>query len=262
MAAKKKLSKTAPASKKAKAARPDVKVFIAEYLIDGIGRRAAIAAGYSPASAASQASRLLKSVKVRAEIAKVRAKIIAKVEDATGVTLVRIVRELALIALTDTRELNEFVVDCCRYCYGENYGYQRTVGEFNRDHERWLARPRKKTDEFDEQGGIGFDALKGPNAKCPECAGQGHGRSIIKDARYLSPGAAALYAGVKQTKDGTQVLMHSKVDALEKLMRHLGGYAVDNQQTQSSLAEAVAAFVGEIHASGGSRPPIRPGERS
>ena len=254
---KKNLPKTAPASKKAKPARPDVKVFIAAYLIDGIGRRAAIAAGYSPATAASQASRLLKSVKVRAEIAKVRAKVIAKVEAATGVTLVRIVRELAAIALTDTRELNEFIVGCCRYCHGVDFGYQSNVAEMNAAYEKWLAKPRKKAEEFDERGGVGFDHRLAPHPKCPECAGRGVGVNVVKDTRNLSPGAAALYAGVKQTKDGLQVLMHSKDAALEKLMRHLGGYAVDNKQKQSTFAEALAAFVGEIHASGGSRLPIR-----
>ena len=258
MAMKKKLPRTGPSSKNAKPARPDVNVFIAEYLTDGIGRRAAIAAGYSPATAASQASRLLKSVKVRSEIAKVRARVSAKVEDATGIRLTRIVRELAAIALTDTRELCEYIVGACRHCHGVDFGYQSTVAEMNCDYEKWLAMPRKRVDEFDERGGIGFDPKIAPHPECPECAGRGIGVSVIKDTRNFSPGALALYAGVKQTKDGLQVLMHSKDAALEKLMRHLGGYAVDNKQKQSTFAEALAAFVGEIHASGGSRLPIRP----
>lgn len=42
--------------------------FIAEYLVDGIATQAAIRAGYSEDTAASQASRLLRNVKVQAKL--------------------------------------------------------------------------------------------------------------------------------------------------------------------------------------------------
>lgn len=67
--ARKTTAKAKSAAKPAKVGKPDVKVFIAEYKIDRNGRRAAIAAGYSAASADSTASRLLKTAKVKAELA-------------------------------------------------------------------------------------------------------------------------------------------------------------------------------------------------
>ena len=85
--------------------RPDVNVFIREYLRDSNGRRAAIAAGYSAASADSQASRLLKNVKVRAEIDSNRAELLAKVQADTGITLERVLREIARIGFFDPRKL-------------------------------------------------------------------------------------------------------------------------------------------------------------
>jgi hypothetical protein len=57
-----------------------------------------------------------------------------------------------------------------------------------------------------------------------ECFGKGLGRTYVNDTRKLSPAAAALYAGIKQTKDGIEVKMHSKLDAMERLCRHLGLY--------------------------------------
>jgi phage terminase small subunit len=52
---------------------PKQRAFVDAYLIDSNGKKAAIAAGYSPGSAAVEASRLLKHAKVAAEIANRRA---------------------------------------------------------------------------------------------------------------------------------------------------------------------------------------------
>ena len=243
----------------ARVGSPDVKVFIAEYLIDSNGRRAAIAAGYSPRSADSTASRLLRSDKVKAEIAKVRTRVVAMVEERVGITLARVVEEAANILRADPRDLSEWIVGCCRHCHGEGFKRQRTVAELNSAYEKWVKKPRKELgEEFDQEGGIGFYALRAPHPSCPECAGYGQGRAILKDTRSLSPSALALFAGIKQTKEGVQVLTHSKLDALEKLLKHLGGYKADYEGKASSFAEALAGFVSQMHSAGGSKLPIRP----
>lgn len=79
-------------------------MFIREYLRDPNGRQAAIAAGYSPATADSQASRLLKTVKVRAVIDKVEAERLAAVQAETGITLERTLRYIAKGAFHDPRK--------------------------------------------------------------------------------------------------------------------------------------------------------------
>ena len=76
--------------------------------------------------------------------------------------------------------------------------------------------------EFDEQGGIGYDPRKEPSLECPECFGEGTGEVFLQDTRTLSPEARSLYAGVKRTKEGIEVMMHSKQNATQLLMRHLG----------------------------------------
>ena len=73
------------------------KRFAEEYLIDLNATQAAIRAGYSPATADQQGSRLLKNVKVRAYIDRR----LAELSRRTGVTQERIIRELARVAFID-----------------------------------------------------------------------------------------------------------------------------------------------------------------
>lgn len=68
--------------------------FVDEYLVDGIGTQAAIRAGYSPKSAAAQASRLLSNANVRARIDKA----LAQQSRRTGITADRVLKELARVA--------------------------------------------------------------------------------------------------------------------------------------------------------------------
>lgn len=71
--------------------------FAAEYAVDGNGKQAAIRAGYSPRSAEVTASRLLRVAKVKAEVARLQAKVAGKLE----LNAERVLRPLAEIAETD-----------------------------------------------------------------------------------------------------------------------------------------------------------------
>lgn len=85
-----------------------------------------------------------------------------------------------------------------------------------------------KTDEgkngvpFDGQGGDGYNSQRDPHPDCPECEGKGVSRSMIKDFRTVSPEGRALYAGLKVTSQGTEVLMHSKQKAVDQAAKILG----------------------------------------
>lgn len=201
------------------------KRFVDEYMVDLNATQAAIRAGYSVDSAALIGHENLRKPNIQTRIAACR----QEQQERTGVKADRVLMEIAHVALADARELVEVRIGCCRCCYGEGNRHQRTVGEMNRDRETW-AEKGKDPSEFDVQGGIGFDRLKPPNPNCPACAGDGSARVIFHDTRSLSPQAAALYAGAKETKDGFEIKLHSKMDALEKLAKHVGLYAVDNAQ--------------------------------
>lgn len=215
---------------------PKQQRFVDEYLVDLNGTQAAIRAGYSPDTARQMASENLSKPYIELAIAEGR-----KAQQArTHIDSDALLRQAWDITFADERELVEVRVGCCRHCWGEGFKYQRTVAEFNKERERFLIDQRMgkvhKDDEFDEKGGIGYDPLKPPHPGCIKCRGDGYARDVIKDTRYLSPRAAALYAGVKRTKDGMQVLTHSKEAFAEKLWKHLGLYQKDNEQKVDPLA--------------------------
>ena len=75
--------------------------FVEAYLLEPNGEKAAITAGYSPRTAAVQASRLLRHVKVAEELGRRRAIMAMR----TGVTPERVLAELARIGFSDIREI-------------------------------------------------------------------------------------------------------------------------------------------------------------
>lgn len=181
----------------------------------------------------NKASALMRNAQVAARVAELQAAIAERAE----VKAADVLREAYNILLADPRELVSYIVHCCRHCYGEGFRYQRTVFEFEADqrqHDVDVAN-EKAAGEFNPQGGIGYDERLLPNQSCPVCFGRGVGRVQVADTRNVSKQAASLYAGIKQTKDGLEVKLHSKVDVMDKLFRHFGLYEADNKQKTSEL---------------------------
>lgn len=207
--------------------------FVDEFLVDLNGSQAYMRAvpGTGEKTARTMASRLLARVDVQAAIQAGQ----TALQDRTQVTAARVVREMALVAFADPRELVETKVGCCRHCWGIDFKRQRTQVQRDADFEQWRKKA-KPDDVFDEEGGTGFNPHRPPNPDCIECCGDGLSRDVIKDTRYLSPAAAALYAGVRRTKDGFQVLTQDKGAALDRLARHLGVFEKDNNQRNDPLA--------------------------
>lgn len=210
---------------------PKEQEFVDQYLIDLNGTQAAIRAKYSARTARQIATQLLSKLHIQLAITEAR----KAQQERTQITADRVVMELGMIAFADARELAEVKTGCCRCCWGEGFKFQRTLGEYNYDKEVWLTKGKELAD-FEEQGGIGFNPLKLPHPECPNCGGDGDARVVLKDTRTLSPQALALYAGAKTGKYGIEMQMHSKMDAIEKLAKHLGVYEKDNQQRTDPLA--------------------------
>lgn len=226
--------------------------FISEYMIDMNGTQAymRVHPGVKEITARTGGSRMLAKRNVSRKLAlltKEQAERLLIDSDA-------ILLETKLIAFADMRELAEYRYLCCRSCHGKGFKYQRTIGERDRDFEKheavqdereWKAQLRDKPYtrvKFDEKGGTGYNLHKEPHKDCPECSGIGVGRMVIKDTSRLSPGAVALYAGVKEGKDGTEIKPHSKLDALEKLYKHKGLYEADNTQKDEGVKRTPEAM--------------------
>jgi len=213
---------------------PKQAAFVAEYLVDLNGKQAAIRAGYSERTAIVQAARLLTYVNVQSAIQAAQAKRAERLE----ITADALVRQNWTLANADPNELIQFRRVCCRHCYGINFEYQFTHAEMTRAFRKWEAGQAKNSkDVFDRQGGEGFDPRKPPFPDCPECHGEGCGETFIPDTRKLSPAARLLYAGVKQTKDGIEIKMHSQMDARSEVAKLLGFY----KEKESSVDPAEVA---------------------
>jgi phage terminase small subunit len=79
---------------------PKQQRFVQEYLVDLNGKQAAIRAGYSPATAENQASRLLSKDKVAAAVAEAK----KTVAERLGITAERVLTEYARLAFLDIRK--------------------------------------------------------------------------------------------------------------------------------------------------------------
>lgn len=203
-----------------------------------------VSAGYKPNR--GNAARLNANEGVRLRILELQKAGADKAE----ITIAGVLSELWRIATADPGELIEWRVGCCRYCWGKRHRHQETPNQRAERAAQWerdrlaAAGGELEADfqDFDERGGLGFDATRAPNPGCPECFGQGEGQAVLKDTRRLSPAARALYAGVKVTKDGHQVLLHDKVGSLTKVGQHLGMFVERRINTDVSLEEFLAGL--------------------
>lgn len=143
-----------------------------------------------------------------------------------------IMREWWDIATADPRELIQYMRNNCRHCFGKDFKYQ-WIGprEFAEaiarvvDQNAKIPDPRHHHPLPVNEGGFGFRMFEPVNPKCEVCGGKGSEYVWLADTRNLTGKAAKLYAGVKQTPNGIQVLMRDQDGALDKIAKALAMYA-------------------------------------
>jgi phage terminase small subunit len=198
---------------------PTEEAFITEYLRNGMNATAAwifAHPGMPPGRANAAAWKCLRSPRVAARIASERARL-AKVHEMTRDQLLA---EFLAIVRADPNELTQMRKVACPHCWGPD----EKLG-------RWVD----------------------PDPDCEDCAGEGDTVPWIADTRNLSLDARALFAGIKVTASGVQILMHDKLAALAHIGRILGAFEADNKQQQPAVTEAVAQFLGQLHGAGKAR---------
>ena len=171
------------------------KKFVAEYLIDGNAKEAAIRAGYSPKTAAQQGYRLTQRADVQAAIAEATAEYVKSCHITKDMVLLKWWQ----IANADYNELSSVRRVACGYCYGDNI----TMGD-------------------DDGDGREVDPSREPNPDCGICRGEGSPHVHIADTSKLSPAAKLVYQGAKETKFGIEVQTVDRMKALDNVARHLG----------------------------------------
>lgn len=200
--------------------------FVDLWLVTQNGTLSYIDAGFeckSDSVAAAAASRLLRKVKEHPYLLAKRAEMFKRTAEIQD----RVLGKVYGAAMADPRELVEYVYKCCRHCHGIDHQYQMTPRQLKDrtdEHKSILAASKidktvPKPGPLDTLGGLGFDQNRDPHEDCPECNGNGIPRLVLKDTRYLSPGALALYGGVKEGKDGIEIKISDQRPYLEMLAR-------------------------------------------
>ena len=189
--------------------------FVQEYCKDFNATQAAIRAGYSEKTAGSQGHDLLKNPEIEEAIEerKIEIAIHAKIDAAW------VLRQWHDIATADPNELMTLRRVCCRHCHGFGNQYQWTEAEYSAAVDKAVDSGKPAPDGM---GGFGFNINAVPAPDCPECGGLGEELVHIADTRTLKGSARRLYAGVKKTKDGVQILTRDQDAAMANISRYLG----------------------------------------
>lgn len=216
------VTNTNPLPKQTQALNAQEQRFVDEYLVDLDVPRAAIAAGYSETTARSKAYTWVSSGKQNPK-PHVYAAIVARqheLQEKTQITQEMVLDRLWMIATANPNELMIHRRICCRHCWGVDHQYQwenypewaKAVAQANRND---IEPPSM-------DGGLDYDRTVAPHPKCPKCKGEGEGDTLFKDTTKLSAPALALYAGVKHTRFGMEILTHDQMSALVNVAKHLG----------------------------------------
>lgn len=231
--------------------------FVREYLLSADAPDAYRKAGYKTTtyeSTAAAATRLLKDVRVAAAVAKGALKVEARAEEKFNLRLDDILATLAHQVTADRNELTSYRRGACRYCHGVGHRHQwRTHREFADAMEAYMLKGEAYHANHtppDDEGGYGYRFKAAPHPDCPECEGDGIGRSFLADTTKLSPSAAILFEGVKETRDGIQILMPSREKALDLLGKHLGL----SEKTKEAGIDAMARALADIASRGSAMP--------
>ena len=182
---------------------------------------------------------MLRNAKVHDALADHRAALTAEA-DVDGQELIRVLKAQAF---GDFNELMELRRVACRYCHGSEHFYQETPAERRarreaHDHLVRLTPKREQTaiPPFDELGGVGYSAKRGPHPECPECFGDGDVRLLLKDTRELSAEAKCIYQGFKAGPHGVNILTVDRMKAIGLLGKVLGLF--DGPQPAKPLTNA------------------------
>lgn len=210
--------------------------FINEYVKDGNSTRAYKAvfncSNMKEATISKRASDLKLEPQVTARIAE----LLQLASKDAVITVAELLKMWSDIATADPNELIQHRRICCRHCYGKGHQYQwKDESEFayaiakTVDANARLKKGVKPEPLPSDAGGYGFRFTERPTPDCPQCLGQGREDVYVADTNQLTGKARRLYAGVKVTKDGLQVLMRDQDGAAANLGRAFGLFKQEMQ---------------------------------
>lgn len=196
-------------------------------------RKAFNAANMKASSVHVAACGLMSDPKVKQRLDELNSRVLARAE----IDAAEIARQMADIINADPNDLMQYRRLNCRYCNGIEHNYQwKNLGEFHKAMDDWEAAKEAHADRMQratkqteftkpmptDDGGYGFKNNAELNPECPVCEGEGVEDLFLQDTRKLTGPAKRLYAGVKQTKNGIEILTRSQDGAMKMLGEHYG----------------------------------------
>jgi phage terminase small subunit len=154
-----------------------------------------------------------------------------------------VLREWLDVATADPSELTRVIRYACRHCHGFDHEYQwRTEDEFAKALCEAVERGKQAPEM---RGGVGYSKRLKPHPECPQCDGLGDWEVFVADTLDVSPQARKLFAGVKQTKNGIEVMMRSQDVARDNIAKSLG-MLVQKMQVAGVVGAMPAADMAEL----------------
>lgn len=206
-------------------------MFVKEYLIDLNPRRAALAAGFSESVAHVKSFGWVSKPNAKPLVYQAIRQAMGERSIRTQITQDKVLERWWQIATADPNELMQLRRLNCRHCYGIDHHFQwKDEAEYEQALQAVIAEEKAMQVDMPEyratyptdEGGYGFISVNSPNEECPHCFGEGKLDIYFSDTTQLSPQGQALFAGIKQTKEGLEVKIHDQLAALGQVARHLG----------------------------------------
>lgn len=215
-----------------------------EFMVDFNPVASAIRAGYTEETAQSKGSAMVGKPAFQSAIAyMMRERLERMGRDADEL----VAFHLAVLDF-DPNEVCEHRIHACRHCWGVDFASQHTPSSWAREREKFQKAWKKMSET--EQKAVGefpavppdgwYEAKRGPNDDCPECHGIGVSVLKWKDSRHFSPKAKLLFSGIKEGKEGLEVVMLQKQASLTTLSSHLGLNKVAEVQVNTAIVTETA----------------------
>lgn len=212
--------------------------FVQAYFASGRDANQAYRAAYDAKDMADEsvrveASKLLRDPKIALRIKEEQELLSVR----TGFTPLVALKKWLDIATADPRELVELKVFACRHCFGEGGNYQWDEASFDAA----LRKCSLYNEPLpDTSGGFGYTVDTAPNPSCLTCAGAGERVMHMHDTSNLSDKALLLYGGVKQTRNGIEMILADRTKALENACRIIGAFK-DNVRLDGTIGQMIQA---------------------
>lgn len=163
---------------------------------------------------AGRASKLLQRTDIQARVEQLRTRMASKI----GFTVDKVLQHWSDLASADPNDLVQLRRCACRYCHSSDGKYVVTYHEYRTE----VTRAENENKLPPEKPKFFYNRYGEIDSLCLNCFGHGEERTYFADTTKLQGPAKLLYAGIKQTRDGMQILMRNQDDALANYAKHLG----------------------------------------